>query len=182
MQRIADAQKTTSSQSEIVRADESMAESMTADPVLNGIYLVSLGVSLSDWLRGIGCLTCLALFHHYKIYTVSQLFDRGITDGSLSEIRSGPFGHLMTPVQTEWIATAAYGVYYVYDVLSGMVDTVVNHFLLHPEGYRTLLVGVSLETAIPEPQLPTQVWKGDDDLHVLSIDRDDSNGFSGSVL
>jgi hypothetical protein len=160
IQRIADAQKATSSQSEIVRADESMAESMTADPVLNGIYLTSLGVSLSDWLRGIGCLTCLALFNHYKIFTVSQFFDRGITNGSLSKIRSGPFGHLITPVQTEWIATAAYGVYYVYDVLSSMVDKVVNHSILHPEEYRTLPtlpVDLSLETALPVPQIGPQL-------------------------
>ena len=137
-----------------------MAESMAADPVVNGTHLVSLGVSLSDWLRGIECLTCLALFNLYKIYTVSQLFDRGITDGSSREIRSGPFGHLITPVQTEWIATAAYGVYYVYDVLSSMVDKVVNHSILHPEEYRTLPtlpVDLSLETALPVPQIGPQL-------------------------
>ena len=100
-------------------------------------YWSDWGVSLSDWLRGIGCITCLALFNYYKIFTVSQLFDRGITDDCLHEIRSGPFGHFITPVQTEWLATASYGVYYVYDVLSGIVDTIVNRSILHPEEYRT---------------------------------------------
>jgi hypothetical protein len=152
----------------------------------------------------------LALFNHYKIFTVSQLFDRGITDDSLHEIRSGPFGHFITPMQTEWIATAAYGVYYVYDVLSGMVDKIVNHSILYPEEYRTspnyvydvlssmvdkvvnhsilhpeeyptlptLPVGLNLDTAGPVPQLPTKVWTGDDDLQFMSIDREDSYGFS----
>jgi hypothetical protein len=137
MQRITHAQKTTSSQSEIVRVGDFMADSMAEDLVSNGIYLISLGVSLSDWLRGIGCLTCLALLNHYNIFTVSELFDRGITDDSLHAIQSGSFGHFITPRQSDWIATASYGVYYVYDILSGIVDKIVNSSILHPEEFRT---------------------------------------------
>jgi hypothetical protein len=79
----------------------------------------------------------------------------------------------MTPVQSEWIATAAYGVYYVYDVLSDMVDAVVN---------QNLAVGLKLKTAIHEPQLSAPDWKGAADSHLTSIDQEDSNGFSGNVL
>jgi hypothetical protein len=174
MQRIVDAQKTTGSHSEIVHAHGSM----TADPVVNGIYFVSLGVSLSDWLLGIGCLTCVGSFNHYKISTISQLFARGITDDSLREIRAGPFGHLMTHVQSEWIATAAYGVYYVYDVLSGMVDAVVNQNQNLMS--QTATVGLKLKTAIQELQFSAPDWKGVADSQLTSIDQEDSNGFSSA--
>jgi hypothetical protein len=97
---------------------------VTVNPVDNGIYLAGLGISLADWLMGLGCGTCLSLFNHYRVFTIAQLFCSDITSDSLAEVRASLFGHNMTTLQNKRIAAAADGVYSVFDALANIVNKV----------------------------------------------------------
>ena len=71
----------------------------TKDPMANGIYLASLGISLDRWLVGLECKSCLSLFNHHGVFTIAQLFCRDISHSGLAAVRDGPFGHNMSQLQ-----------------------------------------------------------------------------------
>jgi hypothetical protein len=115
----------------------------------NGVYLASLGISLADWLVGIGCESCLSLFNHYGVFTIAQLFCRDISYNGLVAVRTGPFGHNMTILQNQLIAAAAEGVYSVFEALAHIVNKVSS-----------------------------EDWESCADVHLTSIEREDADGFS----
>ena len=76
-----------------------MYNDTTKDPMANGIYLASLGISLDRWLVGLECKSCLSLFNHHGVFTIAQLFCRDISHSGLAAVRDGPFGHNMSQLQ-----------------------------------------------------------------------------------
>ena len=57
---------------------------ITKNPMANGVYLTSLGISLAHWLVGLECESCLGLFNHYGVFTIAQLFCMDISYSGLA--------------------------------------------------------------------------------------------------
>ena len=125
----------------------------STDPTANGIYLHSLGSSLSRWLLGLGCESCLRLFNYYGVFTLAHLFCRDMSLSGLTMIREGKFGHNMSELQQQRLTTATDGVYSVFAVLTHMVNQICSG------DYESCIDG-----------------------HVASIDKEEDREFSDRVI